>query len=131
MEIVRNLISSLYQAISKINILLRLTLKTLMFIEIEIDSCKHSACSSPLSLILKKVFVALEVVLFSAVKRYLPVRIAAKIEQIKDKLCALDMKILLEPLLSQQLLQTHFRSRLRDFDKTRIDKDNNIENEIE
>ena len=100
-----------------------------MFIEIEIDSCKHSACSS--SFKHPKMFVALEVVLFSAVKRYLPVRIAAKIEQIKDKLCALDMKILLEPLLSQQLLQTHFRSRLRDFDKTRIDKDNNIENEIE
>ena len=72
-----------------------------MFIEIEIDSCKHSACSS--LLILKKVFVALEVVLSFAVGRYLPVRIAAKIEQIKDKLCALDMKILLEPMLSQQL----------------------------
>ena len=80
-EIGRNLISSLYQAISKINILLRLTLKTLMLIEIQIDSCKESACSS--SLTPKEAIVALKVILFSVVGSYLPLRIAARLRRLK------------------------------------------------
>ena len=127
MEIGRNLISSLYQAISKINILLRLTLKTLMLIEIQIDSCKESASSS--SLTPKEAICCLESDIIFSRWELSPSEDSSKIEKIKDKLCALDMKILLEPL-SQHLLQTHFRSRSRDGDKTRINKDNSIEKKL-